>query len=209
MTGRPDFDARYAEPGWAYGTEPNDFLCRWAASFPSGPVLCLGEGQGRNAVHLALSGHEVTAVDLSAVGLARAQALAKERGTSLTTIQADLATFEMGDAAWGGIVAIFCHLPSAIRRDIHRRIPGALAPGGLLLLESYALGQLGRGTGGPKQPDYLPSLKEIREDFGPLQLDLAQEIDREIHEGAYHQGVGRVIQVIARRVDAQPQKENA
>jgi hypothetical protein len=56
------WDRRYGEPGWAYGTEPNDFLRAEAAGIPPGKVLCLAEGEGRNAVHLAALGHEVEAV---------------------------------------------------------------------------------------------------------------------------------------------------
>ncbi|NOR24133.1 MAG: hypothetical protein GQ542_07010 [Desulforhopalus sp.] len=44
---------RFSEAGFAYGTEPNDFL---AASLqllpPTGTVLCLGDGEGRNGVFL-------------------------------------------------------------------------------------------------------------------------------------------------------------
>jgi hypothetical protein len=40
-----------------------------ASAIPAGPVLCLAEGQGRNAVHLATLGHPVTAVDQSDAGL--------------------------------------------------------------------------------------------------------------------------------------------
>src|SRR5208282_2622315 len=69
------WDARYAEPEFAYGTEPNDFLAQAAAAIPPGPVLSLAEGQGRNAVWLAGRGYAVEAVDASAVGLARAQEL--------------------------------------------------------------------------------------------------------------------------------------
>ena len=38
-------------------------------------VLCLAEGQGRNAVWLAQRGHEVTAMDQSAFGLEGARQL--------------------------------------------------------------------------------------------------------------------------------------
>lgn len=64
------WDERYSEPGFAYGTDPNEFL---AASLehlpPTGRVLCLAEGEGRNAVFLSEKGYAVTAVDSSAVGL--------------------------------------------------------------------------------------------------------------------------------------------
>jgi SAM-dependent methyltransferase len=70
-----DYDARYCK-GWAYGKEPSQWLKAAAAEhlplgatgdFGSGCVLSLGEGQGRNAAHLAALGHHVTAVDASRV----------------------------------------------------------------------------------------------------------------------------------------------
>ena len=57
------WDERYGQEGFAYGTEPNDFLVEVADRIPAGPVLCLAEGEGRNAVFVAARGHEVLAVD--------------------------------------------------------------------------------------------------------------------------------------------------
>src|SRR5512147_2825424 len=87
------WEERYAEASLAYGAEPNDFVREVAGRIPPGRVLCLGEGQGRNAVFLAQRGFDVTAMDQSRMGLARAEALAVERGVKLTTIAADLAEF--------------------------------------------------------------------------------------------------------------------
>ena len=51
------WDQRYSETGFAYGTEPNDFLKSAYAHIPEGGhVLCLAEGEGRNAVFLARQG---------------------------------------------------------------------------------------------------------------------------------------------------------
>jgi SAM-dependent methyltransferase len=63
------WDDRYRGETYAYGTEPNDFLRASAMRIPPGRVLCLAEGEGRNAVFLAALGYEVTAVDLSSEGL--------------------------------------------------------------------------------------------------------------------------------------------
>jgi hypothetical protein len=38
-------------------------------TIPLGKILCLAEGEGRNAVFLAQQGYQVTAVDQSSVGL--------------------------------------------------------------------------------------------------------------------------------------------
>jgi hypothetical protein len=48
------WDERYAGESFFYGTEPNDFLREHAADVRAGGrVLCLAEGEGRNAVFLA------------------------------------------------------------------------------------------------------------------------------------------------------------
>lgn len=193
------WDERYAEPEFTYGTEPNDFLREMAPRIPAGPVLGLGEGQGRNAVYLAGLGHAVTAVDQSAVGLTRARELATSRGVALTTVVADLAKFDPGPGPWSGIVSIFCHVPSALRRRLYPRCAEVLAPGGVLILESYTPDQLAQGTGGPKEPDLLSTLAELRELLPGLDLEVGREAVREIQEGPYHHGPGAVVQVVARK----------
>jgi len=77
------WDERYSQPGFAYGTEPNEFLAAVAGRIPVGPVLTLGEGEGRNAVYLAGLGHRVVAVDQSEVGLAKARRLAADRDLTI------------------------------------------------------------------------------------------------------------------------------
>jgi len=62
------WDERYSAEHYVYGTEPNQFLEQRVASLPRGDVLCLAEGEGRNAVFLARRGYRVTAVDASSVG---------------------------------------------------------------------------------------------------------------------------------------------
>jgi hypothetical protein len=65
------WDDRYRADEHAYGREPNGFLRAEAHRIARGRVLCLAEGEGRNAVFLAGLGHEVTAVDFSAEGSAK------------------------------------------------------------------------------------------------------------------------------------------
>ncbi|WP_243320912.1 class I SAM-dependent methyltransferase [Geothrix sp. SG200] len=201
--GREFWDTRYSEAELTYGAEPNDFLKEMAPRIPPGPVLGLGEGQGRNAVHLATLGHAVTAVDQSAVGLARARELAISRGVALSTVVADLADFDFGTAPWkgpwSGIISIFCHLPSALRRDLYPLCAAALVPGGVLILEGYTPRQLDYGTGGPKEPDLLDTLDELRGLLPGLELEVGRELLRDIREGAHHQGLGAVVQVVARK----------
>lgn len=194
------WDERYAGTGWAYGDQPNDFLVAVADRLPpAGRVLCLAEGQGRNAVFLAQRGHTVTAVDLSAVGLARARELAAARGVTVATVQADLATYDLGEACWDAIVAIWAHTPSTVRRPLHRRVVTALRPGGAFVLEAYRPEQIPLATGGPRDPDLLPTVDELRADLLGLELAHVAAIDRHVREGALHDGPSAVVQVLAFR----------
>ena len=196
-----DWDARYAEPGWAFGIAPNDFLRDHAYLLPRGRVLCLAEGEGRNAVWLAEQGHDVTAVDISDIGLAKARRLAAERGVKITTVCADLATFPVAANEWQGVVSIFAHVPSEVRRRVHAAIVTALAPGGVLLLEAYRPQQIGRGTGGPPDDERMLDLERLRAELGGLEWLLAHELEREVIEGRYHTGRASVVQLAARRTD--------
>jgi SAM-dependent methyltransferase len=196
---RSFWERRYAEAPYAYGTEPNGFLVEVADRMPPGPVLCIAEGEGRNAVWLAGRGHAVTAVDASVAGLTKAAALARTRGVQLETIAADLASFEIAPGAWSGIVAIFAHLPPPLRRAVHRAAARGLAPGGVIVIEAFTPRQLAFGTGGPQQPELLYTLDVLREDFSGLELVIGRETERDVVEGLYHTGRAAVVQVLARR----------
>ncbi|MDQ5979623.1 MAG: hypothetical protein QG602_2598, partial [Verrucomicrobiota bacterium] len=154
------WDQRYGHAGedYVFGTAPNDFLASVADRIPAGPVLCLAEGEGRNAVFLAKRGHAVTALDQSATGLTKARALAEKHGVSLATLVADLADYSILPGAWAGIVAIFMHLPPDLRSRVLTQAAAGLQPGGVFILESYTPAQLAFGTGGPRDVALLPTL---------------------------------------------------
>lgn len=193
------WDQRYAIEDYFYGTRPNDFLQTEVARLPRGKVLCIGDGEGRNGVWLAEQGFTVTSLDLSAVGLRKAEALAVRHGTTIHTVCADLAVFDFGQEVWQGVVSIWCHLPSALRRDVAARLVRGLAPGGAVLVEVYTPAQLAHGTGGPKDPDMLPTSALLRAEFAGLQVELDQERERDVQEGHGHRGRSAVVQFVARK----------
>jgi SAM-dependent methyltransferase len=194
------FDQRYGTDEYWYGTLPNDFLKEHVAALPpGGRVLCLGEGEGRNAVFLAAQGFEVVALDASAVGLAKAERLAGERSVTITTLCTDLADFALGSDAWDGVVSIWCHLSPALRARVYRDVGRALRPGGAFLLEAYIPAQLELKTGGPRSVELLPTLAELRDELVGLEFELAIERERDVHEGRGHGGRSAVVQIIARR----------
>ena len=105
------WEQRFGADGYLYGTEPNEFLRGHVGSFPRGRVLCVAEGEGRNAVFLASQGFEVSSIDLTEAGVAKTRRLAKQRGVTVDAVTGDLATADLGIQSWNGIVSIFAHLP--------------------------------------------------------------------------------------------------
>jgi len=193
------WDDRYRADAYAYGREPNSFLREEAHRIAPGRVLCLAEGEGRNAVFLAGLGHTVTAVDFSVEGLRKAERLAREQNVAVTTVQADLATYEPELDAFAGIVAIFAHLPAIVRKHVHGWIPRALRSGGVYILEAYTPAQLAFNTGGPRDAALLMTLAGLKEELSPLTMELGLEVEREIHEGVFHGGPSATVQFVGVR----------
>lgn len=194
------WDQRYASENFYYGTEPNDFVRKMSSMLQrKGNVLCLAEGEGRNAVWLAGQGYRVTGVDGSEVALRKMQRLAHERGVQVTGIHADLEVFPIEPASWDGVVSIWCHLPRPLRRKVHREVVKGLKSKGVLILEAYTPDQLHYKTGGPPTADLMPTLEELREELRGLEFLLAMELEREVHEGMGHNGLSAVVQVVARK----------
>ncbi len=193
------WDDRYNRPEYVYGTEPNEFLAEQARHIPRGRVLCLAEGEGRNAVHLAKLGYEVTAVDASAVGIEKTKALAAENGVEVETHVADLADFNIEPNAWRGIVSLFAHVPRPLRAEVHRCCVQGLAPGGMFILEAFTPEQLNYGTGGPRRLDLLMTLTDLKNELDGLEFILARETERELNEGMHHTGPAAVVQVVGKK----------
>lgn len=192
------WDQRYATEEYVYGTHPNEFLADAVAGLkPPCRVLCLAEGEGRNAVFLAERGFAVHAVDASRVGLAKAEALAQQRGVQIETEVADLDGYAIAPESWDLIVSIFCHLPVPVREALHRQVVQGLRPGARFILEAYTPAQLALGTGGPPTAALMMTLEALRAELEGLHFELGRECEREVHEGHLHSGLGAVAQVIA------------
>ena len=192
------WNERYGQDEYYYGTEPNSFLVEQSTRFNKGAkILCLAEGEGRNAVYLAKSGYDVTAVDSSQVGLDKLLKLAKKNGAAVKAICCDLNDFNFEDRRWDAVISIWCHLPSELRSKIHGKIVTSLKPDGLFLLEAYTPDQLKFKTGGPQNPDLMPTLAQLESELSKLKVIFKKEINRRVSEGIGHQGLSAVVQYIA------------
>ena len=196
------WDSRYVGAPYAYGEAPNAFLAS-QTFVPGGRALVPGDGEGRNGVFLAERGLKVETLDLSAEGVAKARRLASARGVALDARQADVLTWDWPVAAYDVIALIYLHLAEPGRRLLHARALAALKPGGRIVLEAFTPAHLAKqaagAKGGPREAGLLYSAADLREDFAGAEMQLLEEIETELHEGALHVGPSAVVRMVARK----------
>lgn len=129
---RLKWDRRYgATDELRMGRAPKAWLPELAGHLPvEGTALDLACGEGQAAVWLAARGLVTTGVDISGVGLAKAQRLAQAEGVEVEWIRADLDTWDPEGRLWD--VVTCSHYLS---RPLVGRLAGWVAPGGVVLLE--------------------------------------------------------------------------
>ena len=180
---------------WTAG--PNHTVAEVLADVAPGTAVDVAAGEGRHAVWLADRGWQVTAVDFSEVGLARAERAAADAGTPLTTVCADVARWEP-DQQVDLVLCAFLHLPSPTGLPMLRRLAGWVAPGGLLVLLGHDRDNLTDGTGGPQDDDVLwdrALLRTVAEDGG-LDVVRSEQVRRPV-DGAPRPAID--VLVVARR----------
>ena len=192
-----DWDAKYNTEEYIYGTCPNRFLVECVSGLKPGKALSLGEGEGRNAVYLAGLGFEVTAVDLSANGLKKAQRLAEHNRLALTTIHADLTDYSIFPGFWDLIVCFFVHIMPEERATLHRKVVAGLRPGGVYILEGFSPEQMKYAKRGPDNLGQLYDLQTIRQELAGLEFTIARQVERLLDDAEPEQGACAVTQVMA------------
>ena len=194
------WDERYLGEAYAFGTEPNDFLWEMRHHLPTtGRALDLATGEGRNGIFLAQHGLQTLGVDLSAVGLAKAQKLAAEKGVQFETQLVDIAAMSLPANHYDVISSVFCHFTEPQRSEIYQRVINSLAPNGLFIGVFYHPEQTQFGTGGPSDPAMLGTLEEMQHALMGLEWVVAEHIQREVYEGERHNGMSALVRLLGRK----------
>lgn len=193
-----DWNERFKDEKYVYGTEPNVFLKDMHAAL-SGDVLTIAEGEGRNAVFLAEQGLNVTAWDYAESGLEKVSKLAAKQGVRVNTELVDLAKAEWQQNQWDGIVNVFGHFPGEVRQNTLQGVKEAIKPGGYFIGEVYSHYQIPYQSGGPKELDFLYRPEEFLEKFRDWRIVhfFLGEVIR--HEGELHNGLSHVIQFVGQK----------
>jgi len=191
------WDQRYSEPGFAYGMEPNSFFVEVLESLAPGRLLLPGEGEGRNAIHAAGNGWEVSAFDQSIVARDKALEWASSMDLPLDYQLASLEEYSCPGLVFNLIAIIYIHMLPETRKEVHKQMSACLKPGGKLIMECFHKNQLKYGTGGPPIKELLYHENDILSDFSDLDIDLCEEQVLDIFEGKYHSGKSSVVRLIA------------
>ena len=194
------WEDRYAGEDYLFGTEPNDFLAQEARRLvPGTRALAVADGEGRNGVWLAGQGLEVLSVDFSANALAKARALAAERGLTIETVQADLFNWDWPVAAFDLVAAFFIQPGQAQQQILFRAMLAALKPGGMLIFEAHAKAQAASEFGGPDNPDHLYSANLVRQALQGAEIEMLEENTIIRRGGRFPGKPAAVVRLIARR----------
>lgn len=173
------WDRRFAEQSWP--AEPDPYLVELAGPLRVGRGLDLGSGPGRNSLWLAANGWEMTLVDASAVGLDQASRSAETLGVTVSTVHADLASWEPEQACFDLVVVANLHPGPDALRGVLTNAARALRSGGHLYVVGHHVASLGRH--GPPDPDRLLTPQRLQDALPP---GLAVDILGTRHRAADH-----------------------
>jgi len=133
---------------------PSDWVVRWTPLLaPAATVLDLACGHGRHVDWFTRAGHHVTAVDRDAAllaplaGMARTQVLAAD-------LEAD--PWPLPGRRFDAVV-----VTNYLWRPLFPALLGAVAPGGVLIYETFA--QAHAALGRPRRPEFLLQPGELLE----------------------------------------------
>jgi SAM-dependent methyltransferase len=166
----------------------------------AGRALAVADGEGRNGIWLAEQGLDVLSIEFSPSALRKAEALAKERGVTVTLVRADVHTWDYPQAAFDVVVEIFTQFSTPAQRVAKwAGMRRALKPGGLLIIQGYTPKQLQYGSGGPKELENLYTRAMLEDAFGDFQDVTIVEDEVDLREGTRHSGMSAVISLTARK----------
>jgi SAM-dependent methyltransferase len=156
-----------------FKTQPNAFLVEAMKGIPTGEqALDVGAGMGRNAIHLASLGWEVTGLDLSAQGLAVMQASAAKAGLKVRTVKTSYEDFDFGRERWDLVAMILSWAPIEDAGFLER-LKGSIRPGGYVVFEHVL-----QRSENPFPPGvHAPAPGALRRLFKDFEILIYRELD--------------------------------
>lgn len=116
------YDEKYSQKGYYWGLKPSPICYKVIELMPPDrhlKLLDIGCGEGRNAIFFARNGYEVTAFDLSEVGVAKTKRMADDIGVKIRAFQANVNEYQLEeeyDILFS--TGVLHYIPQELREDI-------------------------------------------------------------------------------------------
>ena len=164
------WDAKYKVSEYITSKEPCEWLNNNADCLDGkGLALDIASGEGRNAIFAAEKGYQTLAIDVSAVGLDKARALAKEKGVTIETRAADLDNWKFEQNAFDLVLCF-----NFLDRRLFPSIRSTLKPGGLIFYETFTVDYLKYSN---FKREWVLRHNELLEAFSEFRILRYREID--------------------------------
>ena len=136
-------------------TRPSPWVTRWAHLVrPEGRVLDLAAGSGRHGRLFLTQGHAVTFVDINIQPLADLHE--QPRATLIEADLEDGSPWPLANRTYDAVIVV-----NYLHRTLFERLIDSLAPGGVLIYETFARGN--EAYSSPRNPDHLLKSGELLE----------------------------------------------
>lgn len=199
MSQKEFWNSKFSTEEFFYGLHPNKFLASHLETFKEHKkMLCLGEGEGRNAIFFAKKGFEITAIDASDIGLSKLAKRAEEEKLNIKTICLDLNHWEVTEK-YDVIMASYLHMYKNEREILFKKIEDSLNKNGYFVGEFFSTKQLTYNSGGPKDLDLLYTVEDFLNHFDSCKKEVVEELIV-LDEGKGHQGEACVIRVVIQKI---------
>jgi tellurite methyltransferase len=165
------WNSKYKDNEYITGKEPSDWLrtniCLLAKN---GKALDIAGGEGRNSVFAASNGYDVICLDISENGLRKAQALAQEKNTKITTVLVDLDSGALKENEYDLVLCF-----NFLDRNLFSGIRKTLKSGGLLFYETFTLDHLEHSS---FKKEWVLEANELLHEFSGFRILRYQEVNQ-------------------------------
>jgi len=135
------YDEKYSRQGYYWGVKPSPICYEVLKIMPPDrhlKLLDIGCGEGRNAVFFARNGYDVTAFDLSEVGIEKTKRMAEDIGIQLRAFQTNINEYRLEeefDILFS--TGVLHYIPQEVREDVFDNYKTHTSDNGLNVLSVF------------------------------------------------------------------------
>jgi SAM-dependent methyltransferase len=185
-TRRAKWDDRYAAKDLVWSAAPNERFAAEVNGLNPGRALDIACGEGRNALWLAEQGWDVTAIDFSQVAIDKGCRIAAKRQVTVNWLCENVSTYVLPEGEFDLVSLLYMHTDAAERQKWLANTLAAVKSGGTFIYIGHDPSNIGEGSGGPQDPQYLPTAEELVSAMDGFSVQFAGVIERTVASDPGH-----------------------